>query len=222
MSMTGRDRMGIFEPQRGAEALVDLVTWNGMKAIRKIRVPKIYRNPDLDQNLRTKRTKQEIVILHSAKLVGIHCPKVFFGDPKTCEIIMEFVDGIHVKDISQDVVLTKISNEIYFKIGSSIALLHHFKIAHGDLTTKNILVRDAEIYLIDFGLSFFSERLEDRADDLHLLKQALRSSHSESESSRSFSNILSGYEAVEGTKETRSVALQILEIEKRGRYARVD
>ena len=33
------------------------------------------------------------------------------------------------------------------------------------------------IYLVDFGLGFISNKVEDKAVDIHLLKQALESKH---------------------------------------------
>ena len=47
---------------------------------------------------------------------------------------------------------------------------------HGDLTTKNAIIHGDRLVLIDFGLSFISDRLEDRGEDIHLLKQAIKSS----------------------------------------------
>ena len=92
---------------------------------------------------------------------------------------------------------------------------------HGDLTTKNVIQSRTRTVLIDFGLAFISDRLEDKAEDLHLLKQAIRSSGSKL-STRYFDYVLDGYEKEAGEKESMKVKNQILEIEKRGRYARVD
>ena len=41
------------------------------------------------------------------------------------------------------------------------------------------MILDKEIKFIDFGLSFFSAKEEDKAVDLHLLRQALESKHHE-------------------------------------------
>ena len=62
------------------------------------------------------------------------------------------------------------------EIGRKIAIMHNRDIIHGDLTTSNMIIGD-EIYFIDFGLSFFSKKIEDKAVDLHLLHQALESKH---------------------------------------------
>jgi Kae1-associated kinase Bud32 len=52
-------------------------------------------------------------------------------------------------------------------------------IIHDDLTTSNMIVVSGKVHIIDFGLSFFSERVEDKAVDIHLLRQALESKHQE-------------------------------------------
>ncbi len=211
-----------FQPKNGAEAKVYLAMWHGEPAVRKIRESKIYRNPSLDQSLRSKRTKQETVVLHSAKLGGVLCPKVMFADPERCEIVMEYIRGTHMKEIAQDPQCQKDPRKLYLETGKTIARLHECKIAHGDLTTKNILIKEGKIHLIDFGLSFFSERIEDQAEDLHLLKQALVSMNPPSASTIAFSEVMRGYAIKAGKKKTRKLLEQILEIEKRGRYARVD
>ncbi len=70
-------------------------------------------------------------------------------------------------------------NSIFKEIGNLIGKMHNQNIIHGDLTTSNMIVNSNEkkIYFIDFGLSFFSEKIEDKAVDLHLLKRALESKH---------------------------------------------
>ena len=39
------------------------------------------------------------------------------------------------------------------------------------------ILKNGKVYFIDFGLGFFSNKTEDKAVDLHLLKQALESKH---------------------------------------------
>lgn len=72
-------------------------------------------------------------------------------------------------------------------IGKSIAQMHLKNVIHGDLTTSNMMVRVGEnksihdLYLIDFGLSSYSHKIEDQAVDLYVLKRALISLHPGSE-----------------------------------------
>ena len=100
------------------------------------------------------------------------------------------------------------------EIGKKIAVLHNNSIIHHDLTTSNMVI-GKELFLIDFGLSFFSEKAEDKAVDLHLLKEGLESKHYKIWK-ECFDIALEAYK-----KEARNSneTLKRLEIvEKRGRY----
>jgi len=203
-------------PVLGAEATIEFVDWYGMPAIRKYRIPKSYRVDEIDRILRSKRTKEEVEILHASKQAGVDCPTVFFADPTLSEIVMEYVPGILVKDLDED------SKGIFDAIGQRTGLLHCSGIIHGDLTTKNIIISGERLVFIDFGLSFFSPRIEDKAEDLHLLKQALKSSLPMKKAAVNFSAALNGYEEIVGKNTTDAVKRQIALIELRGRYAQVD
>jgi Kae1-associated kinase Bud32 len=206
-----------FKETTGAEALIKLAEWRGKIAVSKTRVPKAYRNVGLDKMLRSRRTKEEATLLHAAKHSGVHVPEIYFVDPGSSEILMEYVGGILLKDIQS----AKLESLVYSSVGESAARLHASGIIHGDLTPKNIIRVDDKTLIIDFGLSFVSSRLEDRAEDLHLLKQSIRSSETRS-AGRRFRDVLQGYESVSGKRELVRITRQIAEIERRGRYARVD
>ncbi len=211
-----------FSPYIGAEARIDTIDWHGTRAIRKVRILKSYRNAKLDRSLRIARTHEEAEILHLAKLAGVRCPYVLFVDPNGSELIMEYVEGEHIKDIENTGRSVREIGHLYEELGKSIAKLHSRRIIHGDLTTKNILVTDCEIVLIDFGLSFISDRLEDRAADLHLLKQAFKSVLSPKSASKAFGSVIKGYASENGEGPAESARKQIAKIEARGRYAQVD
>lgn len=206
-----------FETRLGAEAKIELIDWYGVPAIRKIRIPKSYRSEALDRRLRARRTREETELLHQAKLARVQVPEVYFADPVSSEIIMEFVQGTLLKDV----VDRRLAKQIYTTLGTFAARLHQSGVIHGDLTTKNVIESGTRTFLIDFGLAFRSERLEDRAEDLHLLKQAIKSS-AQSLSTNLFEYVLTGYGEESGQKQATSIKKQILEIERRGRYARVD
>lgn len=205
-----------FAPRIGAEAKIDLINWHGKKAIRKLRIRKSYRNPELDRQLRLRRTKEEVDLLHEAKLAGVDTPEVLFADPDSCEIVLEYVDGQLLKDFGAD------KTKLYKLLGKYSAQLHSKGIIHGDLTTKNLIVSRDRLVLIDFGLSFISDRIEDRAEDLHLLKQALRSQSSSLGAKNAFAKVLQGYRSIAGEVRMKKLLRQIEQIELRGRYARVD
>ena len=213
--MTLSEEVG-FIPVEGAEARIELVDWYGKPAIRKYRIPKPYRLEQLDRLLRSKRTKEEVEILYASKIAGANCPMVYFADPETSEIIMEYVQGPLLKNVSNN------RKSFFLQVGRFAALLHSKGIIHGDLTTKNIIVPAEKPFLIDFGLSFVSDRIEDRAEDLHLLKQALKSTEPLKKAKLEFEAALKGYGEIAGGKLTKSIRQQIAKIELRGRYAQVD
>ena len=94
--------------------------------------------------------------------------------------------------------------------------MHNNDIIHHDLTTSNMILKD-EIFFIDFGLSEYSDEMEKRGVDLHLMKRALQSTHY-NDYKKYFKEILDGYTEVLGEKETSNVINKIMEIERRGRY----
>jgi TP53 regulating kinase-like protein len=209
----------IFTSVEGSEARVELCEWYGKPAIRKIRTRKKYRNEVLDRSLRARRTKEEAEILHLSKLAGINSPEIYFADPGSFEIIMEFVQGTLLKDLQKT---NKGSQNAFELAGKYAARLHKKGIIHGDLTTKNMLWSTMGMIFLDFGLSFISDRLEDKAEDLHLLKQALKSTLDPPMAQKCFEAVLAGYRAEMGDSITKSVRKQITKIELRGRYATVD
>lgn len=188
---------------RGAEA--EIIKKDGR--ILKKRIKKGYRDPALDKRLREDRTKLEAKFLDKAGLAGVQTPTVL--SKRKFELEIEFVDGKKVKDIFEE------RKDLWEKIGENIARLHSKNIIHGDLTTSNIIEKGNEIYFIDFGLSYHSQRIEDRATDLHLLKQVLKSSHHRVYK-KAFSKVLEGYKRVYNN--SNPVFERLKDIEKRGRY----
>lgn len=149
----------------GAEANIYLE-----KNIIKDRIKKNYRIESLDKKLRKSRTKREVKVLNKLREINFNSPKVINSTEFTIE--MENINGNKVKDILEKDPLT-----ISKKIGEQLTILHDNNIVHGDLTTSNMIKKADDIYFIDFGLSQFSIKVEDKAVDLHLFRQALESKH---------------------------------------------
>jgi len=95
--------------------------------------------------------------------------------------------------------------------------LHKGGIVHGDLTTSNMILKEGKVYFIDFGLSEESEEIEKQGIDIHLLRQALESTHFDI-SNELFEIILEGYSMILGDKKKEEILQRIEQIEKRGRY----
>ena len=206
--------------KKGAEADLYLIRWRGLRAILKRRKPKPYLQPALDRRIRELRTLREASYLVEAKELGVPTPVVYFVDPFKAEIIMQMIEGPRLKDALLEPAEEDIKKLLELT-GRHVARLHEGGLIHGDLTTSNfIIVRNRNVAFIDFGLAFSSHRLEDKAVDLHLLRQVLKSAHTD-KADEAFDSILNGYEEIVGSKATKQLMAQIKEIERRGRYARV-
>ena len=63
------------------------------------------------------------------------------------------------------------------KFGALVGRIHSADIVHGDLTTSNVIDVKGELHLIDFGLSEFATKVEQKSVDLEVLRRALESRH---------------------------------------------
>jgi len=203
--------------KKGAEASLFLTDWHGRKAILKFRIPKIYRPPALDEQIRIYRTVHEPQLMHEAKVVGVPTPLIYMVNVPDASIIMEYVEGRQVK-----LILNKASrserHDLCIKIGKSIGQLHTHGLIHGDLTTSNmILTPEGKLVFVDFGLGEKNEELEGRGVDLHLMKRALQSTHFMFWE-ECFKDVLYGYSSIIGAEVAEKVFEKIREIERRGRY----
>ena len=126
--------------------------------------------------------------------------------------------------------------------------MHKGDIIHGDLTTSNMMIRPylpidkifqsnsqnqlklsvvdiakdidrASFYMIDFGLSSVSNKIEDKAVDIYVLKRAFISSHPGSENL--FEMLLKNYQDIMCQENDKHKGLKIIakfrEVELRGR-----
>lgn len=187
------------EIARGAEAVIYLEK----NRIIKHRVLKGYRIKEIDEALRKTRTRRETKILEK---LNIPHPKLIKADDKEMKVEMEYIDGDKLRDV--------FSVKLCQKIGEYVGLMHNEGIIHGDLTTSNMILKCNEIYLIDFGLSFFSAKIEDKAVDLHLLKEALESKHYK-EFDEAFKEIIKGYNKT--CKNADEIINRLEQVEVRGR-----
>jgi TP53 regulating kinase-like protein len=190
---------------QGAESKLFL---DGNKVI-KDRFRKTYRIKEIDEKLRKTRTKREAKVLDKLQKINFPVPELIKNNEKdTLEI--KYIKGELIKNKLNKNNCVKLSKEI----GNKVAVLHNNDIIHGDLTTSNMIF-NKETYLIDFGLSFFSKKIEDKAVDLHMLKESLESKHSEIWE-KSYKAALDGYvnKAVDG----KDILKRIKIVEKRGKY----
>jgi len=203
--------------KKGAEANLYLEEWHGRKVIMKRRLAKAYRLPQLDLTIRTQRTLHEPLLIHRAKEAGVPTPTIYLVDLVDSNIIMEYVEGKQIKQVLNDMPLRE-KLRLCRHIGALIGRLHKNGIIHGDLTTSNmILTSFGKIYFVDFGLGEYSDELEVRGVDLHLMKRALQSTHYRY-AKECFEAVMAGYTEAMGKEWTDSVLGKVQEIERRGRY----
>ncbi len=224
--------------QQGAEAIIYKVN----NKIVKNRTKKSYRIPELDKKIRKSRTKSEAKIIEKLKKI-INVPKLIITDLVNHNIHMQYIQGqklsehlekLNWKEISKQIgeILTKLhnqeiihgdlttSNMIYVEnnnsnnINSQISQATHNKAKKSlNIINDNIKSNNSKLFLIDFGLGFHSKKIEDKAVDLHLLKQALNAKHYKI-ADKCFKIIIKNYKP----NQYKLIIERIPIIESRGRY----
>lgn len=196
---------------RGAESEIRMGMFLGMKAVFKLRVRKPYMHPALDRRLRRQRTLREAKVIARARQAGVPAPGLLLVLPSIYLIVMEYVEGRLLKDE-----LEEKGEPLAREAGRILGLLHKAGIVHGDPTTSNYIVSRKGLVLIDYGLSQFSDSIEDRAVDLHLFRRAVEATHP-SLASTSWGAFLEGYRSILGA-EAEQVIGRAEEIALRGRW----
>lgn len=204
---------------QGAEAKIFLTkTKYSEKTIIKERISKKYRIELFDKQIRKFRTKREVKIIEKCNLLKIKVPKVYDYDLNDMKIYQEYIEGVKLRD------KLKLNNfKSYIKkIAKIVAKIHSNDIIHGDLTTSNMIVKKSsskdlsndKIYLIDFGLSQISDKIEDKAVDIHLFRQALESKHNKFWK-KAYSYFISEYK--KSLNNSKQILDRLDKVESRGR-----
>ncbi len=172
--------------------------------VEKIRKPKRYRHPKLDEILRKSRTKTEAKIISLARRQGVPTPIIL--DIEGDKIVMERIRGKPVKEV--------MSVEMSEEIGRMVARMHRVGIIHGDVTPMNMILSDGRIYFVDFGLAFIEDRVEPKGVDLHVYFESLKASFDNWEELKEA--FIRGYRRE--YERADEVIKRAEEIELRGRY----
>jgi len=199
---------------KGAEAEICPASYMGIEVIQKRRISKSYRIKQIDKQLISYRTKEEAKLITDARQRGVAVPIIYDVDLKKGIITMEYIKGQRVKDILNDLTEKEREN-LCKKIGQSIARLHNSDIIHGDITTSNMILYKDRVHFIDFGLGEKNNELEPKGVDLHVLMEAIESTHSKY--ANCFEYVLEGYKK-ELKDNANLVIKKIEEIVRRGRY----
>lgn len=213
---------GLQLVQQGAEARVYRGSFLGRAAVAKLRFPKLYRHPALEERLSRRRTAQEARSLLRCRRAGIPAPVVYFVDyASNCIYLEDIVGAIAVQDHIYSVQRSGSDASSLLglaeKMGQLLARMHDEDLIHGDLTTSNVLLRPPaerlDLVLIDFGLSFISGLPEDKGVDLYVLEKAFLSTHPDTETV--FQALLQSYAAA--SKKSGPVIKRLDEVRLRGR-----
>lgn len=198
--------------KRGAEATISLGTYIGRTVVMKKRERKEYRDERLDSRIIKIRTRNEVRSMAAARAAGMHIPWIYDVDMDGGTIVMQFINGQRLNSLLYNLGESeRLSLERSF--GAEIARMHRAGIAHGDLTTSNIIVMGQDLYFIDFSMATRPADTEQLGVDLRLLKEVYKSTHSEFESE--YQEVLAGYIGAGGDA---AVVDKVAEIEKRARY----
>jgi len=209
VAVTWRSGEAVAEPvadddrQQGAEAVVDL---DGRRA-HKQRLSKPYRHPELDAVLRTRRTRSEARLTSEARRLGVPTPVVFDVDPTEGRLVFEYVGDADLRD--------DLDESGVCDVGHHLARCHEAGFVHGDPTPRNARVGGEDgdrTYLIDFGLGYYTDDIEDYAMDLHVFEGALSGTADDAP------ELLEAFEDAYREAGDARVVEQLREIEGRGRY----
>ena len=197
----------------GAEGSVYSTEFLGRAAVAKVRSPKKYRVPELDGMLRSRRIRSEARLLREARMAGVRTPVVYLADTREGTLVMEKVEGPTVKRYLDD--NPSEAERICEMIGRDLARMHNASVAHGDLTTSNIIVTDSgRLCFIDFSMGTFPADDEAIGVDIRLMERAFGSAHPGMEDA--YARLISAY--CEEKTDSDRVMAKVQEIKDRGRY----
>jgi N6-L-threonylcarbamoyladenine synthase/protein kinase Bud32 len=205
----GPDAGGTAEV-RGAEATVALDP--GAGRVRKRRVPKAYRHPALDDRLRRERTVLEARLTSAARRRGVPTPVVFEVDPREGLLVVEYVGDRDLRAAVGDPDGADDAEGRVRTVGTHLARLHGAGIVHGDPTTRNVRLAPGRTYLIDFGLGYHSDHVEDFAMDLHVFEGSLGGTAADPE------GLAAAFEAGYRDAGDGAVLARLEAVRERGRY----
>lgn len=188
----------------------------------KHRFSKSYRLPELDKELTLGRLRQEVRSILRARKLGIRVPTLVRVNLEDSCIVMDKIEGLTLKDaLLNDRLIDRDSKvSVLEEMGRMIGKLHDGNLIHGDLTTSNVMIRTPQegsaflVYIIDFGLSQFSQLSEDKAVDLYVLERSFNSAHPV-DGEEMFASFLTSYR--KSSRKWCSTLNRLAEVRQRGR-----
>jgi tRNA A-37 threonylcarbamoyl transferase component Bud32 len=227
------------EIARGAESVI----YEDKNTIIKDRLKKSYRIKELDDELRKQRTRREANLLEKVtiphprlirsddkqkivmeKIPGEKLREVLDKKPELAKRVGELVAELHNHNIihgdltTSNMILRSKKSALF---GTPSGATPAKSPSHQALKGVDAGDGDAhfssstdDIVFIDFGLSFHSDKVEDKAVDIHLFKQALDSKHFKVYD-KALKAFLAGYKKVD---KHDAIMQRLKQVELRGRY----
>ncbi|MCF2241894.1 bifunctional N(6)-L-threonylcarbamoyladenine synthase/serine/threonine protein kinase [Halobacterium salinarum] len=187
--------------RQGAEATVTFAD----DAVIKELAPKAYRHDRLDDRLRRDRTVLEARLTSDARRQGVPTPLVRDVDVPAATITLQHVGNADLRDA--------LSPARVRAVGRHLATIHDGGFVHGDPTTRNVRVGAERTFLIDFGLGYYTDAVEDYAMDCHVFEQSLVGTAADADA------LVAAFEdAYEEAAASGRVLDQLRAVEGRGRY----
>jgi len=166
------------EVSRGAEASLRRVDWWGFPALVKERDLKTYRPKALDERIRRERTRNEARLLVDARRLGVRTPLIYDIDLPKHRLTIEELPGPTLRQILEDASVPPDDLPVAVRsFGRALGLLHAGSIAHGDLTSSNVLFPEGPRgppAFLDLSMGTRSPGIEELGIDLHLVEEDLK------------------------------------------------
>ncbi|HYA70572.1 MAG TPA: KEOPS complex kinase/ATPase Bud32 [Thermoplasmata archaeon] len=166
------------EVSRGAEASLRRVDWWGFPALLKERDLKTYRPKALDERIRRERTRNEVRLLVDARRLGVRTPMIYDVDLQRHRLTIEELPGPTLRQVLEDPSVAPEDVPVAVRaFGRALGVLHAGSIAHGDLTSSNVLFPEGPRgppAFLDLSMGTRSPGLEELGIDLHLVEEDLK------------------------------------------------
>jgi len=199
---------------KGAEAIIFSGEYLDFPVIIKQRFIKKYRIPEIDNIIRMQRLRAEARIISFAWKIGTQVPSLLALDPLNNILVIERIEG---KLLFECLLLEDqtLKQELFYKTGNQIGLLHQNEIIHGDLTVFNVMINQSEkIFIIDFGLAQITNEVEKKAEDLLTFRNTLKAISTDYK--KVFQSFRKGY--LDIYREGKNALEHMKKIESRARY----
>ncbi|MFC7176878.1 bifunctional N(6)-L-threonylcarbamoyladenine synthase/serine/threonine protein kinase [Halosegnis marinus] len=216
---------------RGAEAVVRLG-----ERVEKSRVGKGYRHPALDERLRRERTRSEARLTSLARREGVPTPVVYDVDDHESRLVFERVGDAdlvaelteaRVRDVGRHLAACHAAGFVHgdptprnVRVASAASEPPNGERRSRERVTRETGASDRDAtresddrtYLIDFGLGYHTEHVEDYAMDLHVFEGSLAGTSDDATA------LAAAFEDAYAAAGDPEVVAQLREIESRGRY----